>query len=201
MGKQIVLEFEIAQKEILNSNSMPSHFIVKGNMVSHLREMAAQVGSLYHPEEVQLLVQEKLQWLKSTSALQMKKTRLKKKLLKDGGFTAEEIAKEIAERFPEDEKPIFDIEPLFSRFTLQLVVMPPTRRRVDPPNLWPSLKALGDGLTDSGFWVDDSFEYLLETSFRYGGLSGLKGKWRLQLVITEVDDLSSFQLTAESSDG
>jgi hypothetical protein len=51
--KQSVLEFQVAQKEILNSNSIPSHFIVKGNMVSHLRDLAAQTGALYHDEDVQ----------------------------------------------------------------------------------------------------------------------------------------------------
>lgn len=195
--KQTILEFQVAQKDILNSNSMPSHFIVKGNMVSHLRELAAQEGALHHPEELQPLVFEKLQWLKAVAETQMKRTRLKKRLLKDKNLTEEQVAKELEERFPEEEKPVYDIPPLFKHFTLQLIVMPPTRRRVDPPNLWPSLKALGDGLTDCRFWEDDSFEYMLETSFRYGGLSGLKGIWRLQLVITEVEDLTSYQTEAE----
>ncbi len=166
-------------------------------MVAHLRELAAQTGMLHHPEAIQPRVAEKLQWLKASAEVQLKKNRLKKRLLKDGSLSDEDIAKELLERFPEEEKPVFEIPPLFQHFTLQLVVMPPTRRRVDPPNLWPSLKALGDGLTDTGFWVDDSFEYMLETSFRYGGLSGLKGTWRLKLIITEVDDLSEFTLTAD----
>ena len=195
--KQSILEFQVAQKEILNSNSIPSHFIVKGNMVAHLRELAAQTGALHHPEEVQQIVFEKLQWLKATAEAQMKRTRLKKRLLKDPHITEEEVTAELNEKFPEEEKPTFEIPPLFQRFTLQLIVMPPTRRRVDPPNLWPSLKALGDGLTDCGFWIDDSFEYMLETSFRYGGLSGLKGVWKLQVIITEVEDLSGFRLTAD----
>lgn len=195
--KQSILEFQIAQKEILNSNSIPSHFIVKGNMVSHLRDLAAQTGALYHPEETQTVVFEKLQWLKAAGEVQMKRTRFKKRLLKDPDITDEEVTAELNEKFPEEEKPLFEIPPLFQHFTLQLIVLPPTRRRVDPPNLWPSLKALGDGLTDCGFWIDDSFEYMLETSFRYGGLSGLKGVWKLQVVITEVEDLSGFRLTAD----
>lgn len=140
----------------------------------------------------------KLQYLKVTAAYQMKKSRFKKKLLKDDPtITAEALEAELLEKFPDLEKEEFPIEPLFKHFTLQLVVLPPTRRRVDPPNLWPSLKALGDGLTDCNFWEDDSFEYMVETSFRYGGISGLKSRWKLKLIITEVDDLTPYQLVAE----
>lgn len=195
--KQTVLEFQIGQKEILNSNSLPAHFIVKGNMVSHLRELAAQTGVLHHPEGAQDQVLEKLRWLKVVAEAQLKKSRLKKRLLKDASLSEEDISRQLEETFPEEEAPVFAIEPLFKHFTLQMIVMPPTRRRVDPPNLWPTLKALGDGLTDCAFWVDDSFEYMLETSFRYGGISGLKGTWRLNLVITEVDDLSPYVVATD----
>ena len=192
--KKSVLEFEVPQKEVLNSNSMPSHFIVKGNMVANLREMGAQAGALLHPEEVQPVVFEKLHWLKAQQATQLKKSRLRKRLLKDNekGLFEVDVEAEIAKQFPDDDEKVFDIPPLFDKFAIRLIVMPPTRRRFDPPNLWPSLKALGDGLTDAGLWEDDSFEYMVETSFRAGGLSGIKGVWKLRLEITEVEDLSDF---------
>ena len=189
MGKKTTLEFLIPQKEVLNSNSMPSHPIVKGKMVSNLREMGAQAGAMLHPEEIQPLVLERLRWLKGRAATQLKKSRLRTRLSKDKALVEVDIEAELARQFPEEPEPEFDIPPLFDKFSVRLVVMSPTRRRFDPPNLWPSLKALGDGLTDAGLWVDDSFEYMLETSFRAGGLSEEKGHWRLRLEIEEIDDL------------
>ena len=68
-----------------------------------------------------------------------------------------------------------------------MTVRPPTRRRLDPPNLSPTLKALVDGLTDACWWDDDDYRHLVETSFRYGGLSGTPGEWRIVLDVEEVD--------------
>ena len=195
--KKLSVTFEIPQKEILNSNTMPSHFIVKGNMVARLRELAAQRFALEHPEPTQEEVQRKLHWLRVQNELQMKRLRLRRKLMKDG-LSKADAEKEALEHIPEEPKEVFEIPALFHRFSLLLVVMPPTRRRVDPPNLWPSLKALGDGVTDAGIWEDDSFEFLLETSFRYGGLSGLKGVWKLQMIITEIEDLEGFKISPEA---
>lgn len=65
-------------------------------------------------------------------------------------------------------------------------VHPPTRRRIDPPNLSPTTKALIDGLTDSGLWIDDDFSHLLETSFKYGGLSNEKDFFKFILNIQEI---------------
>lgn len=62
-----------------------------------------------------------------------------------------------------------------------LTVYPPTNQKVDPPNLYPTFKALLDGLTDAGVWSDDNNDVILETAFRYGGASGKKGHYRLDI--------------------
>lgn len=64
----------------------------------------------------------------------------------------------------------------------------PTRRRFDPPNLYPTVKHLIDGLTDCGYWVDDSHKELPLLAFSYGGLSGEKNIFRIDLEIIELID-------------
>lgn len=198
MSHQTILEIELSQKEILNANSIPSHFIVKGNMVSHLREMAGDLFILLHPEEWQETATRMVMELRAANEVALKKKRLRKRLQDSKkSLTPEEIEEEIADKFPEVEKTNYEIPPLHTHFTVQVVVYPPTRRRLDPPNLYPTVKPILDGGTDAGSWGDDDFSHLLEMSFRYGGLSGLKSRWRLKLIFTEVDDLSEFQMETE----
>lgn len=59
----------------------------------------------------------------------------------------------------------------------------PTRSRLDPPNLYPTIKAIIDGMTDAGIWVDDNYKVIRSMSFRYGGLSGKKGYYKFVLTI------------------
>lgn len=75
----------------------------------------------------------------------------------------------------------------FNKFKITVYVCPPTRRRMDPPNLYPTLKPIIDGLTDAGLWEDDDYTRLIEVSFRYGGLSGVKSEYILKLDIEEVE--------------
>ena len=123
------------------------------------------------------------------------KNRLMKSLKKDSDITQEEIDREIAllestmdtesSLSPEERS---SIQPMFSHFGVNVTVCPPTRRRLDPPNLYPTIKALIDGLTDACWWSDDDFTHLLYTSFRYGGLSSEKGVWKIVLDVVRVDD-------------
>lgn len=89
----------------------------------------------------------------------------------------------------------------FNHAKITTIVMPPTRRRVDPPNFAPTTKAIVDGLTDAGWWEDDDFSRVVESSFRYGGLSGEKGHFRIIVTVEEVleEELGSFVLTPEIS--
>ncbi|MDR2833467.1 MAG: hypothetical protein LBV67_07115 [Streptococcaceae bacterium] len=57
---------------------------------------------------------------------------------------------------------------------VKVTIYSPTRRRLDPPNLYPTVKALIDGMTDAQLWTDDNYEVIKSMSFEYGGLSGSK---------------------------
>lgn len=197
MPKTTTLSFELSSKEILNSNNLAGlHFIVKGKMVAHLRELAANKILLEHPAEAQENVLKRLAQLRAEGDQMLSRKRLKKRL-EGKGLSKEEIAAQLLEDFPPLVFEPLDITPLYQQFTMRIDVFPPSRRRLDPPNLWPTVKALTDGATDGVGWPDDDFAHLLETSFRYGGLSGGKDLWIIRLVITEVTDLSDFQMVAE----
>lgn len=69
---------------------------------------------------------------------------------------------------------------------VSVAVFSPTRRRLDPPNFYPTIKAILDGFTDAGVWTDDNHEVIKSLSFEYGGLSGIKNMYKLVINIEEV---------------
>lgn len=66
-----------------------------------------------------------------------------------------------------------------------ITVYPPTRRRFDPPNIYPTVKALIDGLTDAGVWEDDNNKIIKLMGFNLGGLSTTKN-YIVQVTIFKV---------------
>lgn len=68
---------------------------------------------------------------------------------------------------------------------VNVTFLSPTRRRYDPPNFYPTIKALIDGMTDSGVWTDDNHEVIKFMTFRHGGLSGGK-HYVIEIEINEV---------------
>lgn len=85
--------------------------------------------------------------------------------------------------------------PKFDTYKVKFVVYQPQRRWMDPPNFSPTSKAFIDGLTDAGWWDDDNLEKSLETTFVYGGLSGLKGHYIFELIIFDVTNPEQYVTT------
>lgn len=56
---------------------------------------------------------------------------------------------------------------MFDKCHVSIGVSPPTSRRCDPPNYYPTIKPLIDGLTDSLWWQDDNFNHLKSMNFYY----------------------------------
>ena len=73
--------------------------------------------------------------------------------------------------------------PRLDRAHVLAVYEPPDRRRRDPANLYPSVKACVDGLTDAGAWVDDDAEHVAGPDMRLGDVCP---GGRLILTITEL---------------
>lgn len=68
-----------------------------------------------------------------------------------------------------------------------VTIYSPTKSKLDPPNLYPTVKAIIDGMTDAGIWTDDNHKVIRKLSFVYGGLSNEKGHYRLVFDIEEVE--------------
>lgn len=85
--------------------------------------------------------------------------------------------------------------PKFDTYKVRFVVYQPQRRWIDPPNFSPTSKAFIDGLTDAGWWDDDNLEQSLETTFVYGGLSGLKDHYIFELIICDVTNPEQYVTT------
>ena len=81
-----------------------------------------------------------------------------------------------------------DDGPMFTNLNpcgVTLTVFTPNNRRSDPDNLQPTLKAIMDGITESGLWSDDNHEIVKFTKYQFGGLSGSKA-YRLEIEIESV---------------
>lgn len=77
----------------------------------------------------------------------------------------------------------------FDKFEVLVEIFPPTRRRFDPPNLYPTVKHLIDGMTDSRMWIDDDYKHLISMTFRHGGsLSGHKKNYLIKLKVSESNE-------------
>jgi hypothetical protein len=75
-----------------------------------------------------------------------------------------------------------DAMPFESRVHVTARFWKPTRAHYDPNNLWPTVKAICDGFTDAGLWVDDDHEHVEGPDMRHGGY----GAARVVLTIEEV---------------
>lgn len=84
---------------------------------------------------------------------------------------------------------------------VSVTVCPTTRSRMDPPNAYPTVKALVDGLTDACWWEDDHWRFLPLMSFSYGGRSPVKGCYRLVLDVRRVDEVPDVEALEALSAG
>lgn len=195
------LVFELHKSAILNSNTYKSlHWAVKGKLTEGLRTTAINEGVLHHPDEHREAIDQRLEALRAEANQAVAKARRTKALQKKGELTAKEIKALVEEEFAAEELPSTktDAPTLFNHFRIRVTVSPPTRRRLDPVNLYPTVKAIIDGLTDSHWWEDDDYSHLLELSFVYGGLSGEKDVFRLTMDVEEVgpEELEKYTLQA-----
>ena len=73
--------------------------------------------------------------------------------------------------------------------TITIDVQPPTSRRMDAPNWYPTVKALIDGLVDSGLLSDDNNHVIKSTTFKSTKLSDTKN-YKLVITIEPVKEVN-----------
>lgn len=90
------------------------------------------------------------------------------------------LSKEIAlKTYEHPERTMFsDVNPCH----IGVIVCPPTDRRMDAPNWYPTVKALIDGLTDAGVFEDDNNKVIRSMTFVPGPVTDNK-KYRIEIVI------------------
>ena len=66
-----------------------------------------------------------------------------------------------------------------------LTVSNSSKRKFDPDNLQPTLKAIMDGFTDGGLWTDDNCYVVKQTAYRFGGHDAPKGHYKLEIEVEE----------------
>lgn len=164
----IDLEFILDKNQILNANR-ELHHMAKAKKVSYLRNLASKAGLEWRKNNQDSKIYQQCVARVNYLLDYRQEIKLAKKYKRKTDLNA---------LGAEPKCPV-----LFDAFKVLLTVCPPTKVRLDPPNLYPTLKPLVDGLTDASFWVDDNYKYMLETSFRYGGLSDVAKHYKLLLHI------------------
>lgn len=87
--------------------------------------------------------------------------------------------------------------PRLDRAHVLAVYEPPDRRRRDPANLYPSVKACVDGLTDAGAWADDDADHVAGPDMRLGPVCP---GGRLVLTVTELPAALARQAATRKED-
>lgn len=191
---KMVLTFEIRKDSVLNSNSLPNHHFIKGKISSYLRNLGYETGFENLPEDRKKAVAARKEILDMEEKNKAIKSRITKRIKKNypdlpkkeqDALVLEEYVQIVGEDLQKSSQ--YDINPLFDKFTVTLIVYPTTNRRTDPQNYAPTAKNLIDGLTDCGYWPDDDWKHLEETRFRHGGeTSGIKDFFKFELVIESI---------------
>lgn len=170
--------------DMLNSNSMPRNTFLKSKKASALRELGQQLGVKQHPTPH--VAQEYLEYntmLARTKTLKMQATK-KHKSGKLNSDAYHELIEQYDKNLEQHQKPTIKFP--FATFKIVVHVTHPDKRQIDPANLYPTIKPFLDGLTDSGWWEDDSLQYLHSIEFQYGGVSPTKNQL-IMLTITPTD--------------
>lgn len=189
MSKKIELVFEILRKDVLASNINEFHY-TRGKKVGFLRNLAIEEGIKFHdPNDVEK-VQERVDALAERQAWQTKKTAESKKLKKQG-LLKPEIDEKLSEIYGNkasyDKVNEIKVPFLFNKAKIKILIGNTVNRDFDPPNFWPTIKAITDGLTDCAWWEDDNFNHVTEVSFAYGERSELKGHYKFTLIVESVE--------------
>lgn len=185
--KQLI--FYAPTKKTLNANRIPNHFMVKSTIASHLRTLGQKAGieGHYHSQASErleaILIQEQLKTEKSRSRKRMNKAGESEEAIQE---KMKQIEKDLnIGKKPEEIK----VPYLFHKFKIKVTVFSLNKGRIDPPNFYPTIKHIIDGLTDASWWEDDNFDQLVEISFVYGGVTDVKGDYKFVLDIEEIENI------------
>lgn len=187
--KKALIDFAIPTKEVLNSNTTYKQMIVKSVAVAKVRSFGQIVAVENHEDPRSI---DYVKYNRAMQELSNGKGRLTKKM-KSKNATEDEITEAIEAYVAKSNIPDRpEIDYMFNnKVSVTLVVFPPTRRKMDPPNMWATLKPILDAFTDAGWWEDDNSDFIPITNFARGSrLSSKKDHYEFTLVIQEIGETS-----------
>lgn len=200
MEKEVT--FTIDRKNILNSNNLNgmNRFAI-GKIVSSLKTIGYETGVEYHSEPNKTMVQQRKEIFDILENNKIIKSRITKRTKKNNPqLEKKELDTLVLDEYnamnlePEQKYDEIPVVPLFTLFQIEVTVKSPTRRRLDPVNLYPTVKPLIDGMTIAGFWEDDDWRHLHQISFKYGGISDIKNEFQIIMTITEIEPSATQQI-------
>lgn len=184
------LVLDIERADTLSSNVAVHHYM-KAKIVRNLRKLAIEAGLSLHEEKDRDAVSSRVRALQERQDWQTKKAAISKRLAKKGLSKREieehEDIQAIEDKASYGAANAIEVPFLYERARVRILVGNTVNRDFDPPNLWPTLKALTDGLTDCAWWIDDNFTHLVEVSFAYGERSPEKKHFRFTIIVEPVD--------------
>lgn len=167
-----VITFTVPTKDTLNSNRMPRVTFVKSQRARDLRLMGSRLGVENH--ETPDLAQRFLKVTSLENTVITQRSALRKKMNKSGA-SPDDIDVAMLKVHDDimgaaESKEDIGLAYMLYRFNVDVKVFAPTKKLFDPPNFYPTIKPFIDGMTDSGWWVDDNYNYLDTMSFSCGGV-------------------------------
>ena len=103
--------------------------------------------------------------------------RVKSEIIKHLRTIGLKYGQQLEVKYPFDEK---------TNCYVRIIVHPPSNRRMDPPNWYPTVKPIIDGMTDANIWTDDNSHVIKGMYFEQGSHSGLDRQYVLDFEIVEV---------------
>ena len=163
------LVFTIPVHDTLNSNRMPRNTFVKSKTALRLRQLGAREGIVHHRERD--AAQQKYDLLMAERDVIQRKANLVKKMRKKK-MPDTEIQSAVTTLDAEHHKLVpsssIVVPYMFTTFTVDVEVSSYNKAIFDPPNFYPTVKPIIDGLTDTSWWADDNFHYLTAMTFTAG---------------------------------
>ena len=66
------------------------------------------------------------------------------------------------------------------------------KRLFDPPNLYPTIKAIMDGFTDAGLWIDDNYNVIRSMTFLKSERVAKKGFYIFEIEVRDYEEEKYF---------
>lgn len=172
--EESTMRLSFNSKEILNSNSLPRNTFFLSKLKKNLRDVSSNYGMMWHTNP--FVAQTSCEYVGVLSEKKLAKSRARKEMNKDKvdksgqSFVLSTIDDSFEEKITEYELFLKDNVKeniLYDKCSISVGVSPPTKRLCDPPNYYPTVKPIIDGLTDSLWWEDDNFNHIQKIEFYY----------------------------------